>query len=182
MRCQISHVDYSAKCISVHHFNKAVVVWAFRLVNVVQDTVTMLDSDGVSDGTDKTLVSALEGVCASLSCLLVQYSLPMRRGKPSLSLIAGLGISGLAVALAAKDTISNFFGALTVLLDRPFKVGDWVVVGTSEGEVIEINLRTTLIRTGIDTVITIPNANLVSTPVENYGSRRWRRWQTYATF
>ena len=98
------------------------------------------------------------------------------------SLIAGLGISGLALALAAKDTISNFFGAVTVLLDRPFKVGDWVVVGDSQGEVIEINLRTTLIRTGIDTVITIPNANLVSTPVENYGKRRWRRWQSMLHF
>ena len=81
-----------------------------------------------------------------------------------------------------EDTISNFFGAVTVLLDRPFKVGDWVVVGDSQGEVIEINLRTTLIRTGIDTVITIPNANLVSTPVENYGKRRWRRWQSMLHF
>jgi MscS family membrane protein len=94
------------------------------------------------------------------------------------SLIAGLGISGLALALAAKDSISNFFGAITVLLDRPFKVGDWISVGAAEGEVIEINLRTTLIRTSADTIITMPNASLVSTPVENWGKRRWRRWQT----
>ena len=94
------------------------------------------------------------------------------------SLIAGLGISGLALALAAKDSISNFFGAITVLLDRPFKVGDWIIVGAAEGEVIEINLRTTLIRTSADTIITMPNANLVNTPVENVGKRRWRRWQT----
>ena len=63
------------------------------------------------------------------------------------SLIAGLGISGLALALA-KDTISNFFGAVTVLLDKPFKVGDWVMIGVVEGTVEEINLRTTVIRTG----------------------------------
>ena len=94
------------------------------------------------------------------------------------SLIAGLGISGLALALAAKDTMSNFFGALTVLMDRPFRVGDWVVVGATEGEVIEINLRTTILRTSSDTVVTVPNANLVSMAVENYGKRRWRRWQT----
>ena len=84
----------------------------------------------------------------------------------------------MAFALAAKDSISNFFGAITVLLDRPFKVGDWVVIGTSEGEVIEINLRTTLVRTSLDTIITIPNANLVNIPVENWGKRRWRRWQS----
>ena len=58
------------------------------------------------------------------------------------------------------------------------KVGDWVVIGTSEGEVIEINLRTTLVRTSLDTIITIPNANLVNIPVENWGKRRWRRWQS----
>ena len=47
------------------------------------------------------------------------------------------------------------------------------------GEVIEINLRTTLIRTSADTIITMPNANLVNTPVENWGKRRWRRWQRW---
>lgn len=160
----------------------AVVVWAFRLVDVVQDVVMMLDSDGVSDGTEKTLVSALESVLRFFIVFIGAIFIADAVGLDLTSLIAGLGISGLALALAAKDTISNFFGALTVLLDRPFKVGDWVAVGSSEGEVIEINLRTTLIRTGLDTVITIPNANLVSTPVENYGKRRWRRWQTMLHF
>mgnify|MGYP001496870678 FL=1 len=160
----------------------AVVIWAFRLVNVVQDVVAIIDTDGVSDGTDKTLVSALESVLRFFIVFIGAIFIADAVGLNLTSLIAGLGISGLALALAAKDTISNFFGALTVLLDRPFKVGDWVVVGTSEGEVIEINLRTTLIRTGIDTVITIPNANLVSTPVENFGKRRWRRWQTMLHF
>ena len=79
--------------------------------------------------------------------------------------------------MAAKDSISNIFGAITVLLDRPFEVGDYVVIGGSEGEVIEINLRTTLIRTSIDSVITFPNASLVNTAVENYGLRRWRRYK-----
>jgi len=160
----------------------SVVIWAFRLVNVVQDVVTLIDTDGVSDGTDKTLVSALESVLRFFIVFIGAIFIADAVGLNLTSLIAGLGISGLALALAAKDTISNFFGALTVLLDRPFKVGDWVVVGGSEGEVIEINLRTTLIRTGLDTVITIPNANLVSTPVENYGKRRWRRWQTMLHF
>ena len=160
----------------------AVVVWAFRLVDVVQDVVMMLDSDGVSDGTDKTMVSALESVLRFFIIFIGAIFIADAVGLDLTSLIAGLGISGLALALAAKDTISNFFGALTVLLDRPFKVGDWVVVGASEGEVIEINLRTTLIRTGMDTVITVPNANLVSTPVENFGKRRWRRWQTMLHF
>ena len=156
----------------------AVVVWAFRLVNIVHDVVMMFDTDDQLDGTEKTLISALQSVLRFTIIFVGAVFVADSMGFDLTSLIAGLGISGLALALAAKDSISNFFGAITVLLDRPFKVGDWIIVGAAEGEAIEINLRTTLIRTSADTIITMPNANLVNTPVENVGKRRWRRWQT----
>ncbi len=156
----------------------SIVIWAFRLVNLVYDVVKYLDTDDDLDGTEKTLISALESVLRFVIIFVGAIFIADALGFELTSLLAGLGISGLAFALAAKDSISNFFGAITVLLDRPFKVGDWVVIGTSEGEVIEINLRTTLVRTSVDTIITIPNANLVSIPVENWGKRRWRRWQS----
>ena len=156
----------------------SIVVWAFRLVNLVYDLVRFLDTDDELDGTEKTLISALESVLRFIIIFVGAIFVADALGFELTSLLAGLGISGLAFALAAKDSISNFFGAITVLLDRPFKVGDWVVIGTSEGEVIEINLRTTLVRTSVDTIITIPNANLVNIPVENWGKRRWRRWQS----
>ena len=155
-----------------------VVVWAFRLVSLVYDVVKFFDKDGELDGTEKTLISALESTLRFVIAFVGSVFIADALGFQLTSLLAGLGITGLALALAAKDTISNFFGAITVLLDRPFKVGDWVIIGSSEGEVIEINLRTTLVRTSVDTIITIPNANLVSTPVENWGKRRWRRWQS----
>ena len=156
----------------------SIVVWAFRLVSLVYDVVRFLDKDDELDGTEKTLISALESVLRFIIIFVGAIFIADALGFELTSLLAGLGISGLAFALAAKDSISNFFGAITVLLDRPFKVGDWVVIGTSEGEVIEINLRTTLVRTSLDTIITIPNANLVNIPVENWGKRRWRRWQS----
>lgn len=156
----------------------AVVVWAFRLVNIVQDVVMMFDTDDQLDGTEKTLISALQSVLRFVIIFVGAVFVADSMGFDLTSLIAGLGISGLALALAAKDSISNFFGAITVLLDRPFKVGDWIIVDGSEGEVVEINLRTTILRTSVDTILTVPNANLVSTPVENWGKRRWRRWQT----
>ena len=156
----------------------AVVVWAFRLVNIVHDVVMLFDTDDQLDGTERTLISALQSVLRFAIIFVGAVFVADSMGFDLTSLIAGLGISGLALALAAKDSISNFFGAITVLLDRPFKVGDWIIVGAAEGEVIEINLRTTLIRTSADTIITMPNANLVNTPVENVGKRRWRRWQT----
>ena len=156
----------------------SIVVWAFRLVSLVYDVVRFLDKDDDLDGTEKTLISALESVLRFIIIFVGAIFVADALGFELTSLLAGLGISGLAFALAAKDSISNFFGAITVLLDRPFKVGDWVIIGTSEGEVIEINLRTTLVRTSLDTIITIPNANLVNIPVENWGKRRWRRWQS----
>ncbi len=91
------------------------------------------------------------------------------------SLLAGLGIGGLAFALAAKDTIANFFGSVTIFVDRPFQIGDWVVVDGAEGIVEEVGFRSTRIRTFYDSLITIPNARFMEAKIDNYGARRYRR-------
>jgi MscS family membrane protein len=91
------------------------------------------------------------------------------------SLLAGLGIGGIAFALAAKDTVENLFGSVTVLIDRPFNIGDWVVIGDEEGTVEEIGFRSTRVRTFYNSRITIPNSKLVHTAVDNLGARRYRR-------
>ncbi len=95
------------------------------------------------------------------------------------SLLAGLGLGGIAFALAAQDTVKNLFGSLTVVLDRPFQVGDWVVVSGTEGTVEAVGFRSTRIRTFYNSLITLPNANLIGAPVNNYGARRYRRWKTH---
>ncbi|MEC7703730.1 MAG: mechanosensitive ion channel domain-containing protein [Candidatus Thermoplasmatota archaeon] len=158
-------------------FYIALVTWAFKLVPAVYSIVDRFDGDGEMEGSTKTLVSSLESLMRFLIIAFGSVMIASSLGFDLSAILAGLGISGIALALAAKDSISNIFGAITVLLDRPFEVGDYVVIGGSEGEVIEINLRTTLIRTSIDSVITFPNASLVNTAVENYGLRRWRRYQ-----
>jgi MscS family membrane protein len=95
-----------------------------------------------------------------------------------LPLVTGLGIGGLAFAFAAKDTIENFFGSIAVILDRPFEVGDWVVIGDVEGTVEELGFRSTRVRTFYSSQITMPNAALVRATVDNYGRRKYRRWKT----
>jgi len=90
-------------------------------------------------------------------------------------LVAGLGLGGLIVALAAKDSVENIFGSITVLFDMPFTIGDWVTIGTVDGVVEEINLRSTRIRTFADSLVTLPNSNLIKASVENWGQRRYRR-------
>jgi MscS family membrane protein len=93
-------------------------------------------------------------------------------------LLTGLGIGGLAVAFAAKDTIENFFGSVSVILDQPFEVGDWVQIGDVEGTVEELGFRSTRIRTFYNSLITVPNASLVRANVDNFGRRKYRRTRT----
>ncbi len=83
------------------------------------------------------------------------------------SLIAGLGITGIALALAAQETLSNAFGSLSILADKPFKVGDRICIDKYEGEVLNIGLRSTRIQTGKNSVVSIPNKMVASLPVEN---------------
>lgn len=94
------------------------------------------------------------------------------------SLIAGLGIGGLAFAFAAKDTLANFFGSIMLVLDRPFDIGDVITAGDVTGEVTEVGFRSTRIRSFDDSVITISNGELMNRPIDNMGKRRFRRLKT----
>jgi MscS family membrane protein len=93
-------------------------------------------------------------------------------------LLAGLGLGGLAFALAAKDMVQNLFGSMTVLLDKTFTVGDWIVIGDREGTVERIGFRSTKIRTFYNSLLTIPNADFITQSVDNMGDRRYRRLST----
>ena len=90
-------------------------------------------------------------------------------------LLASLGIGGLAVALAAKDTLSNVFGSLMIILDRPFHIGDWVKAGDLEGTVEEVGFRSTKIRTFGKTMISVPNSVITNMAVDNFSRMPKRR-------
>ncbi|HPF88785.1 MAG TPA: mechanosensitive ion channel family protein [Candidatus Limiplasma sp.] len=91
-------------------------------------------------------------------------------------LVAGLGISSLAVALAAQDSLSNFFGSISIMLDKPFDVGDYIVIsGDLEGNVERVGLRSTRVRQLGGSLVTVPNANLANAVVYNETKRSQRR-------
>ena len=83
------------------------------------------------------------------------------------ALIAGLGIGGLAMAMAAKDTVSNVFGGFTIFTDQPFKMNDRIKVAGYDGTVIEIGVRSTRLKTLEGRIVTIPNSKFADAPVEN---------------
>jgi MscS family membrane protein len=86
------------------------------------------------------------------------------------AILAGLGIGGVAVALAAKDTLSNFFGSIAIFVDRPFRINDRIKVAGFDGTVTEIGLRTSRLRTLDGRIVTMPNANFSANAIENVSS------------
>lgn len=95
--------------------------------------------------------------------------------KPITSIIAGLGIGGLAFALAAQDTIKNFFGSVVLFADKPFEMGDRIVVEGHDGVVEEVGLRSTKVRTLDGHLVTIPNGELANKIIRNIGKRPYIR-------
>lgn len=92
-------------------------------------------------------------------------------GLPVASLLAGLGVGGVALALAAQKTVENLFGALSIGVDRPFRIGDFIKVGDVQGHVESIGLRSTRIRTPDRTLVTLPNGGLADSRVESIAER-----------
>ncbi|WP_078595405.1 mechanosensitive ion channel family protein [Evansella clarkii] len=82
--------------------------------------------------------------------------------------VAGLGLGGLAFALAAQDSLSNFFGGVVIITEKPFKIGDWVSTPSVEGTVEDISFRSTKIRTFSQALVTVPNSTLANEPITNW--------------
>ncbi len=104
--------------------------------------------------------------------LLVILFLFTQLGIDIKAIAASLGVGGIAIALASKDTLTNFFGSLSIMADNSFSQGDWIVANNVEGTIVDIRMRTTRIRTFDNAMITIPNSELANTPIKNYSKRR----------
>lgn len=161
---------------AVKFMTAAGIVWcAYRAVDIVSEFVNKKAGDTESRMDDMLVPfvrRTLKVIVTIFGIIFVASNININ----VTSLVAGLGIGGLALALAAQDTLANLFGSITVLFDRPFQVGDWVVIGGDiEGTVEELGFRSTRIRTFYNSLITVPNSKLISTHVDNLGERRYRR-------
>ncbi|MFN4122252.1 MAG: mechanosensitive ion channel family protein [Flavobacteriales bacterium] len=93
-------------------------------------------------------------------------------------IITGISIGGLALALAAQDTLKNFFGSLMIFIDKPFQIGQFIQSGEIEGTVEEVGFRSTRVRTVRNSVMYVPNAKLADSVIDNWGLRQYRRYST----
>ncbi len=152
-----------------------VLLWLiYRLLNVLSDYLIYLASKTEST-LDDQLVPLLNKAMKIFVIIFGVLIIIQNLGVNVVSVLAGLGIGGFAIAFAAKDMVANFFGSLMILFDSPFQVGDWIVVGQAEGTVEEIGFRSTKIRTFYNSLIAVPNADLATKEVDNMGRREYRR-------
>ncbi|MEN9677931.1 MAG: hypothetical protein RIS76_3827 [Verrucomicrobiota bacterium] len=113
--------------------------------------------------------------CARITIVFVaaikiayHFSIPTDR------ILAGIGISGLAIAFASRETLTNLFGAGVIMADRPFRRGDWIDCSFAEGFIEDMGIRSTRVRTADDSVVVVPNGRLAGAIINNLGRRRVR--------
>ena len=92
------------------------------------------------------------------------------------TLLAGISIGGIALALAAQDTLKNFFGSVMIFLDKPFQIGDRISFNGVDGMVEEVGFRSTRVRTFANSLVYVPNGKLADMVIDNYGLRKYRRF------
>lgn len=152
-------------------FTVAVAYFIYSLVDVVDHAITRITrktrtrmDDMISPMVRKTLRAVVVVVA------VVQVA-QILSGKPLTTIIAGLGVGGLAVALAAQETIKNFFGSIVIFADKPFELGERIKVSGHDGNVEEVGFRSTRIRTLDGHLVTVPNGELANLMIQNISKR-----------
>jgi MscS family membrane protein len=143
-------------------------VMVLIVINLVTTKVTR--SQAIA-GNNITIISLVVGILRVVIILTAILVLADLLGVPYQGIIAGLGVGGLAVALAAQPTLQNFISGITLYFDKPIAIGDFCRFGSYEGTVEFIGMRSTRIRTLDRTLVTIPNSEFSNMQIENYAMR-----------
>jgi MscS family membrane protein len=143
----------------------------FSQVKVVDHFLMKWASRSESKVDDMLVPLVGKSVRFTVAILVILQIVESLSDKPITSILAGLGVGGLAVALAGQDTIKNFFGSLVIVADKPFEIGDRIIFDGHDGPVETVGFRSTKIRTLDGHLVTVPNSELVNKSVQNVGKR-----------
>jgi MscS family membrane protein len=155
-------------------------IMAYKLVDILGEYLLKM-AEKTESTMDDQIVPVLKRVL-KIFVVVVGFLFILSKLRFDITaLLAGISIGGLAVALAAQETIKNFFGSLMIFFDKPFQIGDWITAGDIDGTVEEVGFRSTRIRTFRDSVITVPNGFLTDQAIDNHGLRHYRRFYTTIT-
>jgi MscS family membrane protein len=162
----------------VRIFGVGMGVWtAFLFIDMLAE-ILKVQAEKTRTKFDDLLAPLVSRSLKVLTVCLGVVTMAQACGWPIAGLISGMGIGGLAIAFAAKETLGNLFGSATILLDRPFEIGDWIVCGDVEGSVETVGMRSTRVRTFYNSLVTVPNNVLMTAVIDNMGQRRYRRIKT----
>jgi len=148
--------------------------YIFKLIDVVGHFIykaTEKTDNKLDDQLAPLVVKSLRVFVIALGILFILSNF----GYNIASLLAGLGIGGLAFALAAQDTVRNLFGSFTIFSDKPFQIGDWIRIGDFEGTVEDVGFRSTRVRRFDQAQVTVPNSQFIKNGVVNYSAMKKRR-------
>ena len=163
---------------------------AFKIISVIEFAVGLANSftlrtiigkklkKSLSQKMDDTIVDFVLKVTRIFIYVVAIFSVLSILEINLTGLIAGLGLGGLIVTLAAQDTAKNLFGGIVIFIDKPFVVGDWIEMDNYEGTIEDITFRTTRIRTFENALVNIPNAIIADASVTNWSKMEKRRYKT----
>ena len=143
----------------------------YRLVDVVDYYLLSLARKTESKVDDVLAPLVGKSVRITIAVVVILNVVVVVSGKDMTTILASLGVGGLAIALAGQDTIRNFFGSLVIFGDKPFEIGDRIVVDGHDGPVEEVGFRSTRLRTLDGHLVTVPNSEMVNKTVRNIGKR-----------
>ena len=145
--------------------------WSLSLYNDInKDSRTRMD---------RQLAPILNKFIYGIIILIGFFKILTNFGVDPTAVVAGASIGGIAIAFAAQDSVKNLIGTLNIFLDKPFHLGDWVVIGGIEGMVENVGLRSTRVRAADTSIFQIPNSKVSEMEINNKGLRLYRRYQTH---
>ena len=167
-----------------------IVTKTFKIISVIEIAVGLANSftsktilgkklrKSLSDKMDDTVFEFVLKITRVLIYIIAIFLVLAILEINLTGLVAGLGLGGVIVTLAAQDTAKNLFGGLVIFIDKPFVVGDWIQMDNYEGTIEDITFRTTRIRTFENALVNIPNAIIADASVTNWSKMEKRRYKT----
>ncbi|CZE50748.1 mechanosensitive ion channel family protein [Campylobacter geochelonis] len=149
-----------------------VVLYAWLFVEIINGYGIMLISKFARKSGRKEILNLIVKIAYIIVVIIAILLILSKIGVNVSAIIASLGIGGLAVALATKDIIANFFASIMLLFDNSFSQGDLIVVGDIEGTVVETGLRKTAIRTADNALVFVPNSKIIDNNIKNWSRRK----------
>ena len=147
----------------------------FRVLSLLLHYLSISQTRHDQGLIDRRTLPLLRDVTKVLVVIGVAISIVQVWGYSATTILAGVGLGGLALAFAAQDSIANVFGSMVIYADRPYKAGDWVMLNNIEGTIEEIGIRSTRIRTFDNTLVSVPNKLVANESVQNYTAMNKRR-------